>query len=480
MKPFITIKELREALQKKELSAQEISTFYRQRIEEHNPKLNAILELFESDTKDETASPDAPLYGIPYVLKDNISQQGKITSAASKILKNYKAPFDATVHHRLQKAGGVSIGRANMDEFAMSASGECSAFGPTSNPWDETRTPGGSSSGPAAAVAAGLVPFALGTETGGSVRQPAAFCGLVGSYPTFGNHSRYGIVPFASSTDQVGAMTKTVYDNALVSSLLNGVDLNDASSLQHTPVDYTKNLDGSLPKGIRIGVLHDGVDYEAMDPEIHRAFKNTIKHLETLGAEIKPVSIPHLKYGNAIYFVISRAEGASNLARYDGTLYGARAHESKNLLDMYLTTRHDGFGAEVKRRILTGNYVLTSAHKGEYYNKAVQVRNMLRAEFMAAFKDVDVLITPTTPTLPFKLGELTNDPITMYLADYFTVPNCVIGTPALSLPCGFSQAGLPIGVQFMGPALSEELIYRTAYAFEQTTDFHTRNPKNYG
>lgn len=479
MKPFITVKALREALIKKELSAQEISTFYRTRIEQYNPELNALLEVFESDVKDEKASPNAPLSGIPYVLKDNISQQGKITSAGSNILKNYKAPFDATVHQRLQNAGGISIGRANMDEFAMGGSGEFSAYGPTKNPWDLTRTPGGSSSGPAAAVAAGLVPFALGTETGGSVRQPAAFCGLVGLYPTYGNHSRYGVVPFASSTDQVGPMTKTVYDNALVSSILNGVDSNDATSLQHQPVDYTKNLDGSLPKSLRIGVLED-VDYTTMDPDVHEAFKNTVKQFESLGAEIKPITIPHLKYGNAIYFIIARAEAASNLARYDGTLYGARNKDAKNLIDMYLNTRHDGFGLEVKRRILTGNYVLTSAHKGEYYNKATQVRNMLRAEFMAAFNGVDVILTPTTPTLPFKLGELTNDPITMYLADYFTVPNCVIGTPALSFSCGFSQTGLPIGAQLMGPSLSEELLYRVAYAFEQTTDFHTRNPKNYG
>jgi len=417
------------------------------------------------------------LYGIPYLLKDNISQKKRITSAGSKILSNYRAPYNATVHERLTKAGGISLGRTNMDEFAMGGSGEFSAYGPTKNPWDTKHSPGGSSAGSAAAVAAGLVPFALGTETGGSVRAPASFCNLVGLYPTYGLNSRFGILAFASSNDQPGPLTRTVYDNALVASAMFGHDPKDSTSLPVGQQNYTKDLDGKLPENFTLGIIEDGIAHDGIDKQVLHAFEQAVKHMQDLGAKIKYVKIPHLKYGIAVYFIISRVEAASNLARFDGSLYGARSEHAKNLLDMYLHTRHDGFGQEVKRRILTGNYALSAGHKDAFYEQASHVRAMIRAEFLEACDTVDLLASPTTPTLPFALGELIDDPISMYLADYFTVPTNCIGVPALSLPCGFSKENLPIGMQFLGPRLSEKLLYKVAYAFEQSTDYHTKHPQ---
>ena len=481
LSPFITIKELREKINKKEISREEVIKFYLERIKKHNSSLNAVLESFQ-DAKQDTESDSKSneiLAGIPYVLKDNICQKGKLASAGSKILSNYKAPYDATVNQRLKQAGGVSIGRANCDEFAMGASGEYSAYGPTRNPWDVTRVSGGSSSGSGASVSAGLVPFALGSETGGSVRNPASFCNLVGLYPTYGLHSRFGVMAFCSSFDQVGPITRTVYDNALVTTALSGKDPKDSTSVQIQPKDYTKNLDGKLPANLKIGIIKDALAESGIDPQVRLAFDQAIEHLKKLGATIKVIDLPHLKYGNAVYFIISRAEAASNLSRYDGSLYGMRTKEAQNLFDMYLKTRQEGFGYEVKNRILTGNYVLSAGHKDAYYNKAQAVREMIRADFDAAFKDVDLLTSPTISMLPFKVGELSFDPVAMYLADIFTVPNCAIGTPGISIPCGFSKENLPIGFQFLGPRLSEELLFKVAYAFEQSTDYHLKHPTNY-
>ncbi len=477
MKPFITIKELKEKLQNKECTPQEIKQFYLDRIKQYDSELNSIIETFNEDNSPK--KDDGILGGIPFVHKDNISMKGKATTSGSNILKKYKATYNSTAINRMSEAGAESLGRANMDEFAMGSTGEFSAYGITKNPWDHSRTPGGSSSGSASAVAAGLVPFSLGSETGGSVRMPAAFCGLVGLYPTFGLHSRNGVIAFTSSNDQVGPLTKTVYDNALVTSALAGKDPMDSTSLQVEPKDYTKKLNGKLPENLTIGIIKDAINNDSIDPEIATAFDESIKQLEKLGAKTKIIEIPHLKDGIAVYFIASRAEAASNLARFDGSLYGNRVEDAAALQEMYTKTRHDGFGVEVKRRIITGNYALSSAHQDDFYEQANHVRSMIRAEFLKAFEEVDLLISPTTPTFPFKLGELIDDPITMYLADYFLVPNCVIGTPALSLPCGYSQKGLPIGLQFLGPRLSEELIYQVAYAFEQSTDHHLRNPKGY-
>ena len=378
----------------------------------------------------------------------------------------------------LKQEGALILGRGNMDEFAMGSSGEFSAFGPTLNPWDTTRVPGGSSSGPAAAVAAGLVPWAIGTETGGSVRQPAGFCGLVGLYPTYGLISRYGLVAFASSTDQAGPLTRTVYDNALVTSVIAGHDPKDSTSIPGPKRDYTKNLDDALPQGIRLGVLKDSLESDGVHDEIKATFSQAIEHLERMGAKIKYVELPNLKYSISVYFIISRAEAASNLARYDGTLYGARV-DSETLQDMYINTRQAGFGDEIKRRILLGNYVLSAGHKDAYYHKAQKIRSMIRAEYEEAFQDVDLILSPTNSTFPFKLGNESTDPLAMYLNDYFTLPSCITGLPALSLPCGYSPDGLPVGFQFMGPRLSEELLYRVAFAFEQATQHYTKVPSGY-
>jgi aspartyl-tRNA(Asn)/glutamyl-tRNA(Gln) amidotransferase subunit A len=479
MDSFATIQSLREKLQKKELSPQEVVAHYQARIKKYNPQLNAVIEQFDDAKVPDNLDLSAPLAGIPTVIKDNICQKDRVTSAGSKILANYKAPYDATVIERIKEAGSISLGRTNMDEFAMGGSGEFSAYGPTKNPWDLTRVPGGSGSGSAAAVAAGLAPYSLSSETGGSIRQPAAFCNLVGLYPTYGLNSRYGALAFASSTDQIGPKTRTVYDNALVQSVISGNDRRDSTSTQQPAKDYTKNLNGKLPQSLTIGVIQEAIDTDGLDPQIRKSFVDSIKQLESLGAKIKYLSMPNLKYGIAVYFVISRAEAASNLSRYDGSIYGMRNKEAHELFDMYLRTRQEGFGIEVKRRILVGNYVLSAGHQDAFYKKANQVRALIRAEFQDAFKNVDLLVSPTTSTLPFKLGETLNDPLAMYMTDFYTVPTCVIGTPGLSLPCGFSQEGLPIGFQFLGPALSEELIYQAAYAFEQSTDYHKKVPAGY-
>ncbi|MFC1894534.1 Asp-tRNA(Asn)/Glu-tRNA(Gln) amidotransferase subunit GatA [Candidatus Dependentiae bacterium] len=478
MKPFLSIKEISAKLTKKEVSSKEIISFYLKRLKKFDSELNSTLEIFEN-VENKESKYTGKLTGIPGLIKDNINQKNRITSCGSKILQNYRATYNATVVKKLKKEGAISLGRTNMDEFAMGGSGEYSAFKITQNPWNKTRVPGGSSAGSAAAVAAGLVPFALGSETGGSVRQPAAFCGLVGLYPTYGTNSRYGIVAFTSSTDQVGPLTKTVYDNALIETIISGHDKRDQTSLYREKIDFTKNLTGKLPNNLTLGVIQDSLESEAVNEEIKESFKNAIAQLEKLGAKIRYISLPDLKYGISVFFIISRAEAASNLYRFDGSLYGSRSKEVQNLQDMYIKTRHDGFGMEVKRRILMGNYVLSSSHKKAYYNKANHVRAMIRAEFENAFNEVDLLISPTTPTLPFKIGQMTQDPLKMYMADYFTVPNCITGNPAISIPCGFSKENLPIGFQFIGPRLSESLLYQVAHAFEQTTGYHLKTPKGF-
>ena len=475
MKPFITIKELKEKISKKEITPEESTKFFSERIKKYDSKIQSCLEVFES----ENISAQGSLAGIPGLLKDNICQKNKITSCASKILQNYKAPYDATATTRIKNAGASILGRTNMDEFAMGASGEYSAYQITKNPWDLTRVPGGSSAGSAAAVAAGLVPWALGSETGGSVRTPAAFCGIVGMYPTYGLSSRFGVVAFASSTDQIAPLTRTVYDNAIIASTLFGHDKNDSTSLNLEPKDYTKNLDGKLPKNLTIGVLQEALESKAVDPQIKSAFEKAIKQLENLGAKIKPIKLENLKYGISVYYILTPAEAASNLSRYDGTLYGMRDKEAKTLNEMYTNTRHDGFGPEVKRRILMGNFVLSEGYKDAYYNKANKIRNMIRAEFEETFKDVDLITSPTTASLPFKIGQNDNDPLSLYMADYFTACNCLTGNPAISIPCGFSKENLPIGFQFIGPRLSEKLLYKVAHAFEQSTDYHLKTPKGF-
>ncbi len=475
MKPFLTIKEIQEKIQKKEILPQEVISFFRKRLEKYNAQVNAVIEIFPEPTSHK----EGLLNGVPGIIKDNIAQNGHITSCGSKMLSNYVAPYDATIIQHLKEEGAPILGRANMDEFAMGSTGEFSTYGPAYNPWDTTRTPGGSSSGVAASVAAGLVPWGIGSETGGSVRMPSAFCNLVGLYPTYGRFSRYGLIAFASSTDQVGPLTRTVYDNALIASIISGHDSLDGTSLSTPKIDFTKHLNGKLPQNLKIGIIREALESEGIDPEIKESFKESIKHLEQMGATIKVIDLPNLKYGIAVYFVLSRAEAASNLSRFDGTLYGKRAKNAKDLHDMYIKTRHDSFGQEVKLRMLMGNYVLSSLHSDAFYKKALKVRSLIRSELESVFHDVDLLMSPTTTALPFKIGKDIQDPLKVYMADYFTVPFCVAGVPCLSLPGRPSKKGLPIGFQFIGPKLSEELIYKVAHAYQQNTDFHNKVPKGF-
>ncbi len=475
MKAQSTIATLLAGYKNKEFTPEEVFSFYKKRIEKYNPDLNCVIETYQNTDYQK----NGPLQGIPCLIKDNICVKNQITSAASRMLRDYKAPYDASVIERLKKAGSCLLGRSNMDEFAMGGSGEFSFYGATKNPWDTTRSPGGSSSGSASAVAAGLIPFALGSETGGSVRQPSSFCNLVGMYPSYGRVPRFGLMAFASSTDQIGLMARTVEDSALAMSIISGHDERDATSIQKPAPDFTKALTGKLPEGIRIGIIKDAVESEGIDPQVRQRFNEAIKTVEQLGAKISYIDLPHLKYSIALYFVINYEEAASNLSRFDGSLYGHTNRDGDALTEMYIKTRGEGLGHEVQRRILLGNYVLSASHRTEYYERAQKIRQMIRREFEEAFNDVDVLMSPTTPSLPFKLGELNKDPLTMYMADYFNVPNCMIGTPAISVPAGFSTERLPIGVQFLGPRYSEERLYTVAHAFEQKTGFYTQFPDGY-
>jgi aspartyl-tRNA(Asn)/glutamyl-tRNA(Gln) amidotransferase subunit A len=419
------------------------------------------------------------LQGIPGLIKDNICQKGRITSCASKILQNFKATYDATAISRLKAAGAPLLGRANMDEFAMGSSTETSAYKKTKNPWNKERVPGGSSGGSIAAVAAGLVPWALGSETGGSVRQPAALCGIVGLKPTYGLISRYGLVAYASSLDQIGIATRTVYDNALILSIMAGNDVRDSSSLSLKQEDYTKQLTGKIKPGLKIGVIDNALHAEGIDPQVYKSIEQALDVLKKLGASIEYVSLPSMDYGAAIYFIVSRAEAASNLARFDGVRYGYRNKKAETLLDMYESTRQEGFGTEVKKRIIIGNYVLSVGHAGEFYNNAIKAQNIMRAEFNDIFKKVDLLVAPTSPIPAFKFGAFDDNKLQLDLQDYFTCPSNITGIPAISIPCGFSSDNLPLGFQIMGPHQSESLLFQTAHAYEQNTSWHTMHPAGF-
>jgi len=477
---FATIKELKEKLEKKEISHEELLDFFLQRFAEHDKKIDSALEIFDKASILEHYNAEGFLAGIPGAFKDNICQEGRIVSCASKILENFRSTYDATVTRRMKNAGALIVGRVNCDEFAMGSSTETSAFKKTKNPWDVTRVPGGSSGGSAAAVAAGLVPWSLGSDTGASVRQPAAFCGIVGSKPTYGLVSRYGLIAYGSSLDQVGVLSRTVYDNALVFSTIAGHDMKDSSSLFVNKKDYTANLDGKLKEGLRIGVIEDALTATGIDQEISASVEQAVKVLETIGAKVKRVSMKTLDYSAAAYFVISRAEAASNLARFDGVRYGFRSEESDTLHNMYLNTRHDGFGEEVKTRMMVGNYVLSAGHAGQFYENAKKVQRLIRREFKTIFNDVDLLIMPTHPVPAFKFGAFDVDKLQMDLQDYFTCPMNLAGIPAISMPCGFTKKeNLPIGFQIIGPHLSEELIFQTAHAYEINTPWHTMYPKDF-
>lgn len=479
--PFATIQQLRQLLDSGSLSSQELLTHTLENYKKYDASVQSALELFspEAILAATVENKKSPLNGIPGLIKDNICQKSQITSCASKILANYRAPYNATVINRLQDDGAYCIGRANCDEFAMGSSTETSAFQLTYNPWDTSRVPGGSSGGSIAAVAAGLVPFALGTETGGSVRQPAAFCGVVGFKPTYGLISRYGLIAYASSLDQVGITTRTVYDTAMVLSSLAGKDAHDSTTrVSWARHDYTAGLDKASCKGKRIAYIDNALNAKGMDPRVSELLHAALKKFEELGAEIVPVTLPTMEYSAAVYIVISRAEAASNFSRFDGVKYGYRTPEAENLESMYQKTRGEGFGSTVRQRIVIGNYVLSAGHAEQFYSKARAVQELMRREFFAALNNCDALFCPVTPAPAFKIGEILSNSLALDLQDYFTAAANLTGIPALALPCGFID-DLPMGFQLMGKEFDEHALFNLGHAYQEATDWHNCKPKGF-
>lgn len=472
---FATIRELKEKLKNKEITPPELLDYFIKRFEKYDGKIGSALEVFDTESILKKSNNQGSLYGIPGLIKDNICQEERITSCGSKILQNFRATYDATAIKSLKNEGALLVGRGNMDEFAMGTSNEYAAFKKVVNPWDNSRVPGGSSGGPAAAVAAGLVPWALGSETGGSVRLPAAFCNLVGLKPTYGRISRYGLVAYCSSFDQIGVFARNVYDNALVLSLIAGHDQRDSTTLNVEKKDYTKNLDGKIKPGLTIGIVEDALDAKGMDSEVKELINNAIKEYEKLGVKIKKVKFPTLDYSLSVYAILTRAEAASNLSRFDGVRYGLRDKNATTLSQMYSKTRQNGFGAEVRLRIMIGNYVLSTGHAEDFYVNAHKVRQLMAKQAQELFKEVDLLLLPTQVIPAFKFGTFT-DPLQMDLQDYCTAFANIIGVPAISVPCGFTKDKLPVGLQLVGPHLSEELILQTAYAYEQIMPWHKMHP----
>ena len=452
------------------------------RITQLEPKISAFNTVMAERALDRARTLDAagrsagPLHGVPIALKDNMCTAGVPTTASSKILRGFVPPYNATIVERLEAAGAIVVGKTNLDEFAMGSSTENSALGPSKNPWDVTRAPGGSSGGSAAAVAARMVPLALGSDTGGSIRQPAALCGVVGFKPTYGRVSRYGLLAFASSLDQIGPFAYTVADAALVFQVIGGADRRDATSSPEAMPDVLAALDGSAA-GLRIGVPKAFLG-AGIDDEVLRTFNEALRVLQGRGATLVDIELPHAGYGIPVYYLIATAEASSNLARYDGVRYGYRARLDRDdgLRAMYERTRDEGFGPEVKRRIMLGTYVLSAGYYDAYYLKAQQVRTLLRQDYEGAFERVDLVATPTTPTPAFRLGEKTSDPLQMYLNDIFTVSANLTGLPAVSVPCGFSYRKLPLGLQLTGRMFDETTVLRAADAFQRDTSYHTEAP----
>ena len=485
-----TAREIRKAIGTGELSAVDVCRHALDRARAINPRLNAFNLLAEERALARAAAIDrdraagaslGPLGGVPVALKDNMCVRGMRTTASSKILEHFVPPYDATVVSRLEAAGAVIIGKTNCDEFAMGSSNENSAFGPVRNPWAPDRTPGGSSGGSAVAVAAGCAPLALGSDTGGSIRQPAAFCGVAGLKPTYGRVSRYGLLAFASSLDQIGPFARTVGDTALALSVLAGADTADSTSARRAVPDYTAALTGDV-RGLRVGVPRAFVT-EGVDAEVRGAFDAALVALEQQGATLVDIELPHARHAIPVYYLICTAEASSNLARYDGVKYGYRAaHGDASLREMYSRTRDEGFGPEVKRRIMLGTYVLSAGYYDAYDLKAQQVRTLLRRDYDEAFERVDTIVMPTSPAAAFRLGEKTADPLQMYLGDVFTVSANLAGLPAISVPCGFTAgtgdgaARLPIGFQFVGRSFDEATILRAADAYERVTAWHRETP----
>jgi aspartyl-tRNA(Asn)/glutamyl-tRNA(Gln) amidotransferase subunit A len=483
----LSIRELRDLLVRRQVSALEVARAHLDRIESLDEStvrslLTTTRETAEAQARradERLASGDAgPLLGVPMILKDVLTTRGIRTTAGSKILETFVPLEDATITRRLAEAGTVLLGKANMDEFAMGSSTENSAYFPTRNPWDLERVPGGSSGGSAASVGAEFAPFSLGTDTGGSIRQPAALCGVVGFKPTYGRVSRYGLIAFASSLDQIGPFSRTVEDTALVMNAIAGYDPCDSTSLDAPVPDYTAALHGEASlKGIRLALPREYFSVEGMEPAVDASVKAAIHHLEGLGAELGEVSLPHTQYGLATYYLIAPAEASANLARYDGIKYGLSLREpGDSLWDVYERSRGKGFGREVKRRIILGTYALSSGYYDAYYVKAQKVRTLIKQDFDAVFENYDAVVGPTSPSVAFRMGAKTQDPLAMYLNDLFTIPTSLAGLPGISVPAGMVD-GLPVGLQVIGKALDEATVLRIAHAFEQSTSWHTmRSP----
>jgi aspartyl-tRNA(Asn)/glutamyl-tRNA(Gln) amidotransferase subunit A len=479
----LSAREIADGVRAKKFTATEVAKSSLAAIQRLNPQTNAYLTVLEKEALAQAAAVDAKvasggklgrLAGVPVALKDNLMLTGARTTCASKILGNYIAPYDAFVVERMKAEDAVFVGKTNLDEFAMGSSTENSAFGPSKNPWDTARTPGGSSGGSAVAVATRTVPIALGSDTGGSIRQPASLCGILGYKPTYGRVSRYGVIAFASSLDQIGPFTHTAEDLALCLNVISGRDERDSTSVDEPVPDFTKEL-GQSVKGLRVGIPKEYF-VEGMDPEVKASVLAAAETLKKLGATVTDVSLPNSDAALAVYYILAPSEASSNLARFDGMRYGFRNNDAKNLIEQYGLNRRDGFGPEVKRRIMIGTYALSSGFYDAYYAKAQKVRTLIKRDFDAAFKNVDILLTPVSPTPAFKLGEKANDPLTMYLSDICTIPCNLAGVPGLSVPCGMTKSGLPIGVQFYADLFKDNVLVRAAAAYLAETGWHKKLP----
>ncbi|HHT9114270.1 MAG: Asp-tRNA(Asn)/Glu-tRNA(Gln) amidotransferase subunit GatA [Planctomycetes bacterium] len=478
-----TALQIREKLLSREIQASDLVGQLFKWIKDIEPNVQAFITTCEKEALEKAVEIDKKiinrqkvglLAGIPIAVKDNICTKNLTTTCASKILQNFIPPYDAFVVKRLKEEDAIIIGKTNLDEFAMGSSTENSGYKITRNPWNHECVPGGSSGGSAAAVAADFSFLALGSDTGGSVRQPAALCGVVGIKPTYGRVSRYGLIAFGSSLDQIGTFTKDVKDAALLLQVIAGYDSYDSTSAQVSVPDYLQRIESGV-KGLRIGIPKE---YFAggLNTEVGVAVKDALKLYEKLGATVVDISLPHTEYAVAVYYIVANAEASSNLARYDGVKYGYRTGESRGIIDMYCRTRSEGFGNEVKRRIMLGNYALSSGYYDAYYMKASKVRNLIKSDFDAAFEKVDCIMCPTSPVPAFKIGERANNPLEMYLSDIYTIPANLAGIPGISIPCGFSKTGLPIGMQILAKHFEEKKILQIAYAFERETDFHLKKP----
>jgi aspartyl-tRNA(Asn)/glutamyl-tRNA(Gln) amidotransferase subunit A len=479
----LTIEAAHRLLKQKEISSVELTQAVLDRISAVEGQVDAFITIAEKTALEHASQADqkiakghcTALTGIPIAVKDVICTRGIQTTCGSKILANFIPPYSATVVQKLRQAGAVILGKTNMDEFAMGSSTENSGFKPTRNPWNLSCVPGGSSGGSAAAVAADMCLGALGSDTGGSIRLPASYCSTVGMKPTYGRVSRYGLVAFASSLDQIGPLAKNVIDCAAMLDTIAGYDSADSTSVPREVPDYTAALQRGL-KGIRVGIPREYAATEGMNPEVLKAINHAVKIIEGMGAETIEVSLPHTEYAVAVYYVIAPSEASSNLARYDGVKYGVRDQDQNELIQMYRRTRSRGFGPEVQRRIIIGTYCLSAGYYDAYYGKASQVRSLIIEDFKRAFDQCDVILCPVAPTPAFKIGEKIDDPLTMYLTDIFTLSANLAGIPGMSVPCGFSKQGLPIGLQLMGKHFNEEMLFKVAYNFEQATDFHKKKP----